>query len=124
MTALADASVQSALRLAVREGWKAGWFGNTRESDEMPGLFVLAMGKMGARELNYSSDIDLIVLFDLDLLPLKGLRVKEAMTRVARNLVRILDDRTVDGYVFRTDLRLRPDPGSTSPSISTQFPPG
>ena len=121
LTALADASVQSALRLAVREGWKAGWFGDTRDSDEMPGLFVLAMGKMGARELNYSSDIDLIVLFDLDLLPLKGLRVKEAMTRVARSLVRILDERTVDGYVFRTDLRLRPDPGSTSPAISTQF---
>ena len=43
LTALADASVQSALRLAVREGWKAGWFGDTRDSDEMPGLFVLAM---------------------------------------------------------------------------------
>ncbi|MEQ1784296.1 MAG: glutamine-synthetase adenylyltransferase, partial [Hyphomonadaceae bacterium] len=121
LTALADASVQSALRLSVREGWKAGWFDDKRESDELPGLFVLAMGKMGARELNYSSDIDLIVLFDLDILPIKGLRVKEAMTRVTRSLVRILDERTVDGYVFRTDLRLRPDPGSTSPAVSTQF---
>ena len=121
LTALADVSVQSALRLSVREGWKAGWFDDKRDSDEMPGLFTLAMGKMGARELNYSSDIDLIVLFDLDLLPIKGLRVKEAMTRVAKSLVRILDERTVDGYVFRTDLRLRPDPGSTSPAISTQF---
>ena len=87
----------------------------------MPGLFVLAMGKMGAGELNYSSDIDLIVLFDLDVLPVKGMRVKEAMTRVARSLVRMLDERTVDGYVFRTDLRLRPDPSSTSPAVSTQF---
>ena len=121
LTALADASVQSALRLSVREGWKSGWFGDTREDDKMPGLFSLAMGKMGARELNYSSDIDLIVLFDLDLLPIKGLLVKEAMTRVARSIVRILDERTVDGYVFRTDLRLRPDPGSTSPAVSTQF---
>ncbi len=121
LTALADVSVQSALRLSVRDGWRAGWFDDKRDSDEMPGLFVLAMGKMGARELNYSSDIDLIVLFDLDILPIKGLRVKEAMTRVAKSLVRILDERTVDGYVFRTDLRLRPDPGSTSPAISTQF---
>ncbi len=121
LTALADASVQTALRLSVREGWEVGWFDDKRDNDEMPGLFVLAMGKMGARELNYSSDIDLIILFDLEMLPIKGLRVKEAMTRVAKSLVRILDERTVDGYVFRTDLRLRPDPGSTSPAISTQF---
>lgn len=121
LTALADVSVQSALKLAVREGWKAGWFEEKRDSDEMPGLFSLAMGKLGARELNYSSDIDLIVLFDLDVIPMTGLRVKEAMTRVAKTLVRILDERTVDGYVFRTDLRLRPDPGSTNPAVSTQF---
>ena len=121
LTALADVSVRSALRLAIREGWSAGWFDEKRDSDEMPGLFVLAMGKMGASELNYSSDIDLIVLFDLDVLPVKGMRVKEAMTRVARSLVRMLDERTVDGYVFRTDLRLRPDPSSTSPAVSTQF---
>lgn len=121
LTALAEAAVQAALRLAIREGWSAGWFDDKRESDEMPGLFVLAMGKMGAGELNYSSDIDLIVLFDLDVLPVKGMRVKEAMTRVARSLVRMLDERTVDGYVFRTDLRLRPDPSSTSPAVSTQF---
>ena len=121
LTALADASVQSALKLAVREGWKAGWFEEKRDGDEMPGLFTLAMGKMGARELNYSSDIDLIVLFDLDIIPMTGLRVKEAMTRVAKTLVRILDERTADGYVFRTDLRLRPDPGSTNPAVSTQF---
>ena len=121
LTALAESAVEAALRLAIREGWSAGWFDDKRESDEMPGLFVLAMGKMGARELNYSSDIDLIVLFDLDVLPVKGMRVKEAMTRVARSLVRMLDERTVDGYVFRTDLRLRPDPSSTSPAVSTQF---
>jgi [glutamine synthetase] adenylyltransferase / [glutamine synthetase]-adenylyl-L-tyrosine phosphorylase len=121
LTALADVSVQSAFCMSVREGWRAGWFDEKRDSDAMPGLFTLAMGKMGARELNYSSDIDLIVLFDLDVLPVKGARVKEAMTRVAKTLVRVLDERTVDGYVFRTDLRLRPDPASTSPAISTQF---
>jgi len=121
LTSLADASVQAALKLAIREGWSAGWFDEKRDSDEMPGLFTLAMGKMGAGELNYSSDIDLIVLFDLDVLPVQGMRVKEAMTRMARSLVRNLDERTVDGYVFRTDLRLRPDPGSTSPAVSTQF---
>lgn len=121
LTQLADVCVKSALRLAVRAAWASGSLGETRDSDEMPGLFTLAMGKMGARELNYSSDIDLIVLFDLDVLPVKGARVKEAMVRLARDLVRILDERTADGYVFRTDLRLRPDPASTSPAISTQY---
>ncbi len=121
LTHLADAAVQTALRVSVREGWAQGWFDDKRESDALPGLFALAMGKMGAGELNYSSDIDLILLFDLDVLPIKGLRVKEAMSRVARSLVRCLDERTVDGYVFRTDLRLRPDPASTAPAVSTQF---
>lgn len=121
LTQLADASVRAALRVAIRTAWASGYLGETADLDEMPGLFVLAMGKMGARELNYSSDIDLIVLFDLDVLPVKGLRVKEGMTRLTRDLVRLLDERTAEGYVFRTDLRLRPDPASTSPAVSTQF---
>ncbi len=124
LTLLAETATQAALRLAIRASWASGHLGETRESDEMPGLFVLAMGKMGAHELNYSSDIDLIVLFDLDLLPVQGPRVKEGMTRLTRDLVRILEERTADGYVFRTDLRLRPDPASTSPAISTQFATG
>jgi glutamate-ammonia-ligase adenylyltransferase len=124
LTQLADTATQTALRLAIRTSWASGHLGETRDSDEMPGLFVLAMGKMGARELNYSSDIDLIVLFDLDMLPVQGPRVKEGMTRLTRDLVRILEERTADGYVFRTDLRLRPDPASTSPAISTQFATG
>ncbi|MGB0696357.1 MAG: bifunctional [glutamine synthetase] adenylyltransferase/[glutamine synthetase]-adenylyl-L-tyrosine phosphorylase [Rhodospirillaceae bacterium] len=79
------------------------------------GVFVLGMGKLGGRELNYSSDIDLIVLFDHSVTVYQGPRtVKEALIRLTRDLVRILDERTGDGYVFRTDLRLRPDPGSTA----------
>ncbi len=124
LTQLADASVKTALRLAIRSAWASGSLGETRDSDEMPGLFTLAMGKMGARELNYSSDVDLIVLFDLDVLPVKGLRVKEGMLRLTRDLVRLMEERTADGYVFRTDLRLRPDPSSTSPAVSTQFASG
>ena len=77
------------------------------------GYAVLAMGKHGAFELNYSSDIDLIVVFDPDagILedPLEGVAV---FNRITRSLVRIMQDRTEHGYAFRTDLRLRPDPGS------------
>jgi [glutamine synthetase] adenylyltransferase / [glutamine synthetase]-adenylyl-L-tyrosine phosphorylase len=77
------------------------------------GLIILGMGKLGARELNYSSDIDLIVLFDQDTVPFTGdSGLQHLFTRLARNLVALMDERTRDGYVFRTDLRLRPDPGA------------
>lgn len=78
------------------------------------GLTVLAMGKHGAGELNYSSDIDLIVLFDPKRIDYRGERgLQPDIVRLTRDLVAILDQRTPEGYVFRTDLRLRPDPGST-----------
>ncbi|MDP3735817.1 MAG: bifunctional [glutamine synthetase] adenylyltransferase/[glutamine synthetase]-adenylyl-L-tyrosine phosphorylase [Hyphomonadaceae bacterium] len=124
LTRLADASVDAALRLAIRTAQASGKLGERKDSGDLPGLFVLAMGKMGARELNYSSDVDLIVLFDLDVLPVEGSRAKEAMVRLTRDLVRIMEERTADGYVFRTDLRLRPDPASTAPAISTQYATG
>jgi len=85
------------------------------------GLFILGMGKLGAGELNYSSDIDLIVLFDEERLDYRGKHSpREAMVRLTRELVRVMDERTADGYVFRVDLRLRPDPGSTPPALSTE----
>src|SRR6516225_4790445 len=81
---------------------------------EDSGLVILAMGKLGSRELNYSSDIDLIVLYDRDKVDYRGRRtLQDCFVRLARDLVRLLQDHTEDGYVFRTDLRLRPDPGST-----------
>jgi len=83
------------------------------------GFVVLAMGKQGARELNYSSDVDLIVLFDGDANTYTGSRgIQEDFVRMTRDLVRILEERTADGYVFRTDLRLRPDPGAMPLAIS------
>ncbi|QEW21197.1 Glutamate-ammonia-ligase adenylyltransferase [Marinibacterium anthonyi] len=83
------------------------------------GLFVLAMGKMGAHELNYSSDIDLICLFDDSLYAEADvLDARHALVRVTRNMSAMLSERTADGYVFRTDLRLRPDPSVTPVCIS------
>ncbi|HEV2548209.1 MAG TPA: bifunctional [glutamine synthetase] adenylyltransferase/[glutamine synthetase]-adenylyl-L-tyrosine phosphorylase [Stellaceae bacterium] len=84
------------------------------------GLIVLAVGKLGARELNYSSDIDLIVLYDGERSRYTGRRSPaQFFVRVAQELVGLMQERTVEGYVFRTDLRLRPDPGSTPPALST-----
>ena len=74
------------------------------------GMVVLAMGKQGAGELNYSSDIDLICLFDDDrFTPEDSVTARAAFVRVTRRMCALLSDNTADGYVFRTDLRLRPD---------------
>jgi glutamate-ammonia-ligase adenylyltransferase len=80
------------------------------------GLVVLGMGKLGARELNYSSDIDLILLFDPDAHAQDSLGA--TFTRIARALVGMMEARDADGYVFRTDLRLRPDPAATPPAVA------
>lgn len=84
------------------------------------GVIILAMGKLGAAELNYSSDIDLMVFFERGQLGYKGRHNEQHfMNKLAHDLVHILQERTPEGYVFRTDLRLRPDPASTPPAIST-----
>ena len=84
------------------------------------GLIILGMGKLGARELNYSSDVDLIFLFEEENSHYIGKQTaQEFFNRLARTFVTIIEERTEDGYVFRTDLRLRPDPGSTPPVLST-----
>jgi glutamate-ammonia-ligase adenylyltransferase len=83
------------------------------------GLIVLGMGKLGARELNYSSDVDLIVLYDDQVVRTERPDLmSRTFIRLARDLVRIMEERTKDGYVFRTDLRLRPDPGATPLAVS------
>ncbi len=85
------------------------------------GYFVLGMGKLGAGELNYSSDIDLIAFYDADIARYTGSRdVGDCFIKLTRDLVKILQTRTKDGYVFRTDLRLRPDAGATAVAISTE----
>jgi len=84
------------------------------------GLIVLGLGKLGGRELNYSSDIDLIVLFDDERVRTSRPEdLQRTFIRLTRELVRAMEERTGDGYVFRTDLRLRPDPGATPVAIST-----
>jgi glutamate-ammonia-ligase adenylyltransferase len=99
---LADDSVETALNTAFAE----------RYPDEAPrGIAVIALGKHGSRELNYSSDIDPILIFDPETIPLRPREEpQEAALRIARRMVSLLSERTGDGYVFRVDLRLRPSP--------------
>ncbi len=82
------------------------------------GLIVLGMGKLGGRELNYSSDIDLMILYDPDAAAYHSDRAGACYVRIARDLVRLMEERTAEGYVFRTDLRLRPDPAATPLAVS------
>lgn len=121
LTALADRAVHHSLTALVGDEIRRKKLPGMGEGDAASGagMFVLAMGKMGAHELNYSSDIDLILLFDdtrfdgPDLAEARGVFLK-----VARRAMALLSDNTGDGYVFRTDLRLRPDPSATPIVVS------
>src|SRR5436190_906221 len=94
---------------------------HTDEPEDGSGLVVLAMGKMGAGELNYSSDIDLIVFFDPAAPMLaEDIEPQPFFVRVTQAFTRLLQQRIGEGYVFRVDLRLRPDPSSTQMAISTE----
>ncbi|CAN7187099.1 bifunctional [glutamine synthetase] adenylyltransferase/[glutamine synthetase]-adenylyl-L-tyrosine phosphorylase [Rhizobium sp. LjRoot98] len=94
---------------------------DTAHPSDRSGVVVLGMGKLGAFELNYSSDIDLVVFYEPQA-PLITSRddAPETFARLLRRLIRILQERTGDGYVFRTDLRLRPDPGATPLAIPVE----
>jgi [glutamine synthetase] adenylyltransferase / [glutamine synthetase]-adenylyl-L-tyrosine phosphorylase len=122
LTDLAVASVQSALRYLLRQEAARGRLLPPHPDcpEDNSGLIVLAMGKMGAGELNYSSDIDLIVFFDSEAPTLApDIEPQTFFVRVTQALSRLLQQRTGEGYVFRVDLRLRPDPSSTQVAIST-----
>lgn len=100
LTRFADAAIDQAVDCAIRE----------RVPDAEPhGLAVLALGKLGSGELNYSSDVDLILLFDPETIPRRARDdPAESAVRIARRTVELLQARTGDGYVQRVDLRLRP----------------
>jgi glutamate-ammonia-ligase adenylyltransferase len=87
------------------------------EPDRKSGFVALALGKLGAGELNYSSDIDLVLLYDSEN-PVYPEAAQPIMARLARDLVGLLSARDEHGYVFRIDLRLRPDPSATPPVVA------
>jgi glutamate-ammonia-ligase adenylyltransferase len=123
LTRFADVAVASAVDVLLREEQTKGRL--VLVDKDRPslgcGYVVLAMGKMGAFELNYSSDIDLIILYDPDTAPLvEGIEASMFFVKLTRSLVSVLQDVTEDGYVFRTDLRLRPDPRATQVAIAIE----
>ncbi len=122
LTDFADAAVSAAIShlYLLREAAKGDLvLRDERFPEDGSGYVALAMGKHGARELNYSSDIDLIVLYDPQKVEYRGRRtLPEAFIRMTQRLISILQARTADGYVFRVDLNLRPDPSSTPVAVS------
>jgi glutamate-ammonia-ligase adenylyltransferase len=116
---LAEATLGQAVAHLLRAGHDAGEIVLPHPDDPArdSGLIVLGMGKLGGRELNYSSDVDLVLLHDPDAGLCAPEQANAFFTRAARGLVGLMETRDVDGYVFRVDLRLRPDPAATAPSI-------
>jgi glutamate-ammonia-ligase adenylyltransferase len=118
----ADASVRSAAEVALAELAMAGKAPAFAPGADLAGsgLVVLALGKHGAGELNFSSDIDLVVFYDpkSELAAAASDPPAKLYTRVAQSVAKLLQERTIDGYVHRVDYRLRPDPASTPPAVS------
>jgi glutamate-ammonia-ligase adenylyltransferase len=123
LTDLADAALEAACASLLGAEIRRGRLPGLTEADLATGAgyLVLAMGKMGARELNYSSDIDLICLFDQDRFdPSDFAEAKARYIHVTRQLVRLIGETTDEGYVFRTDLRLRPSPSTTPVCLAVE----
>jgi glutamate-ammonia-ligase adenylyltransferase len=123
LTRFADLAVDMCVKTLVAAEIDHGKLPGAGENDKATaaGMCVLAMGKMGAGELNYSSDIDLICLFDETRFePDNYGDVRASFIRVTRRMCALLSDLTGEGYVFRTDLRLRPDPSVTPVCLSME----
>ena len=117
---LADAALHAGLDMLVRRAVERGAFTRPVTAAEC-GLAIFALGKHGGRELNYSSDIDIVAFFDPGRAPLAGpVEATRVFTRIVQRLTGLMQDRTGDGYVFRTDLRLRPDPGATPVALPVE----
>jgi len=122
LTRLADAATAQAFRVHLAPELERGRVPGQGpdDLDTLAGITVLAMGKMGAGELNFSSDIDLICLFDETRFdPDDYAEARAAFVRVTRKAMATLSD-TKGGYVFRTDLRLRPDASVTPVCLSME----
>ncbi len=122
LSRFADAATRTALAAVAHDQRERGkLISPDNPRGPVPGLFGLAMGKHGAFELNYSSDIDISLFFDPEPLAealAPGVEAQTFVNRIAQGLATLLSERTADGYVFRVDLRLRPDPSSTPPVVA------
>lgn len=123
MTRLAEAACSVGFRTLLAQLGARGFLESADPEDPEAdsGLIALGLGKLGGRELNYSSDIDLILLYDPDRVPTRDAYKTEArFLNLARSFIALLSARSVEGQTFRVDLRLRPDPVATPLVLSTK----
>ena len=115
LTRLADLAVRCGLDFLLRQAVDE----KRLTAFSRDGLVVLALGKHGGEELNYSSDIDFVIYYTPDALPLAETQDRRKFhIKLVQDLTALLQNPTADGFVFRVDLRLRPDPGATPVTIS------
>lgn len=117
----ADGALSATLSHLLRHAADAGeiMLADPQFPEDQCGYVALAMGKHGGRELNYSSDIDLIILYEPALIDYRGRRShQQFVVRLTQQLIAIMQEMTADGYVCRVDLNLRPDPGATPVAVS------
>ena len=123
LSRFADVSAAAALHAVAHDQRERGKLVSAPDDPRgpVPGLFGLAMGKHGANELNYSSDIDISLFWEPEaVIPAlaEGVEPQRFLDRLAQAFAQLMQERTGDGYVFRVDLRLRPDPSSTPPVVA------
>jgi glutamate-ammonia-ligase adenylyltransferase len=120
LTRFADAAVRAGLRFLLGEAAREGRLRlDAQDVERGCGFVVLALGKHGGGELNYSSDIDLALFYDPDSAAIpEGAAPGPLFVRLGQRLARLIEQQTADGYVLRVDLRLRPDPGATPIAVS------
>jgi len=119
LSQLADKALHAALAFELSQLAAKGDFDPDKATPRACGLTILALGKLGGLELNYSSDIDLMIFFDEERFAYNGRKDrKTAAVQITRAVCGHLTAKTSDGFVFRVDLRLRPNPSSTPAAMT------
>lgn len=117
-SAFADATIDRVLELAWEQAAKRHRL--TLPKGRVPGLFLLGLGKLGGRDLNFSSDVDLIALYDPEILPVPETKGQAYIASdVCKRVTQILQPRNASDFVWRVDWRLRPESSGTGLALST-----
>ena len=121
LSTAADAAIAATVRYLFRQAAARGLVLPDCTGQRGCGWTILALGKLGASELNYSSDVDMIILHDPENNALTNPETSQTFfADLTRHLVSLLSSATRDGIGWRVDLRLRPDPGATAVSIQRE----
>ena len=121
LSTAADAAIAATVRYLFRQAAARGLVLPDCTGQRGCGWTILALGKLGASELNYSSDVDMIILHDPENNALTNPETSQTFfVDLTRHLVSLLSSATRDGIGWRVDLRLRPDPGATAVSIQRE----